>query len=94
MEIFCIGDAGHSLVYLPSNGTSLELHHVSRESASLVGKYVTNHPEFLIEITRSGHCRCITVRVIHLNVHVYECCLNKPHNLESHLQRNRDEVVE
>ena len=82
------------LVHLAGDRASLVLHDIPRERASLVGKDVADHAELLVQITRPRHCRGISVRVVHVDVHVDEGRLDETNDLQGHLQRYRDKIVE
>lgn len=83
-----------SLVELAGDGAALELHDVAGEGAGLVGEDVADHAELLVQVRGPGHGGRVALRVVHLDVHVDEGRLDVAHDLQGHLQRYRDQVVE
>lgn len=68
---------------MPIDAALLKGHDILREGPRLVGEDVMDLPELLIQRGGSRLCRCVLLRIVHLQVPVDEVTLAKTNHLHT-----------
>mmetsp|Transcript_14256 Transcript_14256/g.45555 ORF Transcript_14256/g.45555 Transcript_14256/m.45555 type:complete len:550 (-) Transcript_14256:792-2441(-) len=88
-----LGRLRRCAIHTAADRAHLELHHILRQGACLVGEHVFDLTQVFVEVGGSRYSGCVRQLVVHLGVRAQQIRLHVVNHLHRHIQADGDEIA-